>query len=298
VQNKILSILIAFLLGISISGFAQVSADSSNTQGKDSSRLQLKKVWTYSLMAPGFGQIYNKQYWKLPISYGSIGSFAYLGWKENKNFQTIKSDYTSLIANPDIEVDLDQYRIDTLKSIQLRNNYYKGMGVFIWATVLDAVVNYETDGHLPAKATIYSTMMPGLGQIYNKQYWKVPIIYAALSGSWYMASSNNYKYQKVLTSLRNYNATNEDIIINGQVKDKDTAIRYKDYVRRNRDISYLVFGLTYVLQILDANVDANMLDYDISDDLSFHIEPVYFNNPTNPYSITSSTVGLGLNFNF
>jgi len=125
----------------------------------------------------------------------------------------------------------------------------------------------------PRKAAILSSALPGLGQIYNKKYWKVPIIYAGLFTSAYYINDNNIQYKRYknayLKRLDN-NPNNDDFV--GKYSSGDLLI-LKDFYRRNREISILCFIGTYIINVLDASVDSHLFDYDISEDISLQIKP-------------------------
>ena len=125
----------------------------------------------------------------------------------------------------------------------------------------------------PRKAAILSSTLPGLGQIYNKKYWKVPIIYAGLLTSAYYINENNIQYKQYknayLRRLDN-NPNNDDFV--GKYSSGDLLI-LKDFYRRNREISILCFIGTYIINVLDASVDSHLFDYDISEDISLQIKP-------------------------
>ena len=125
----------------------------------------------------------------------------------------------------------------------------------------------------PRKAAILSSTLPGLGQIYNKKYWKIPIIYAGLLTSAYYINDNNVQYKlykdAYLKRLDN-NPENDDFV--GEYSSGDLLI-LKDFYRRNREVSILCFVGTYIINILDASVDAHLFDYDISEDISLQITP-------------------------
>ena len=125
----------------------------------------------------------------------------------------------------------------------------------------------------PRKAAILSATLPGLGQIYNKKYWKIPIIYAGLLTSVYYINDNNIEYKRYkdayLRRLDN-NPDNDDFV--GEYSSGDLLI-LKDFYRRNREVSILCFIGTYIINVLDASVDAHLFDYDISEDISLQITP-------------------------
>ena len=130
----------------------------------------------------------------------------------------------------------------------------------------------------PRKAAILSSTLPGLGQIYNKKYWKIPIIYAGLLTSAYYINDNNVQYKlykdAYLKRLDN-NPDNDNFV--GEYSSGDLLI-LKDFYRRNREISILCFVGTYIINVLDASVDAHLFDYDISEDISLHMTPTSTTN--------------------
>ena len=122
------------------------------------------------------------------------------------------------------------------------------------------------------KATIFSACLPGLGQIYNKKYWKVPIIYAALGGIIYWGSSNQSNYKLYSNNLRAI-FDNDPETNNTTVYSADQLISEKKYYKKQRDMAIMLGGLVYVINIIDANVDAHLKTFDISDNLSLQLKP-------------------------
>ena len=144
----------------------------------------------------------------------------------------------------------------------------------------------EFNNKVPKKAAIYSAILPGAGQVYTKKYWKVPIIYAGLiTSAYYINESNNY-YQLYKTTY--LNRIDGDISDNLDYELPELKI-LTDHYRRNREVSTLLFVLTYVLNIVDASVNAHLFDYDVGEDLSLHIQPIYFSK--------ENATGLSLSFN-
>ena len=125
----------------------------------------------------------------------------------------------------------------------------------------------------PKKAAIYSAVIPGAGQIYTKKYWKVPVIYGGLITSAYYINESNDLYQLYKSTY--LNRLDGDFNDNLNYSDSDLRTLTEHY-RRNREVSALLFTLTYILNIVDASVNAHLFDYDVSEDLSLHIQPVYF----------------------
>jgi hypothetical protein len=150
--------------------------------------------------------------------------------------------------------------------------------------------------NIPAKATMYSAVLPGLGQIYNKKYFKVPIIYGGFIGLGYYIAFNNTRYLKFKQAYYDLNDNNpltksyETTYPNASwdYTDKSNYDQYNqtfidniDYWRRNRDILIISTVGLYLLNILDANVDANFIDFDISEDLTMNFEPIIVDPITN-----------------
>jgi len=144
--------------------------------------------------------------------------------------------------------------------------------LFLCITCINAIAQ-KTDHKIPKKAGIYSAIIPGAGQVYTKKYWKVPIIYAGLITSAYYIKENHNSYRTYKESyLNRLNKNNSDEFQEYSNSDLKTLT---DYYRRNREVSILLFTLTYFLNIVDASVNAHLLNYDISDNLSINIKPEY-----------------------
>ncbi|HHW81432.1 MAG TPA: hypothetical protein GX746_07060 [Bacteroidales bacterium] len=138
----------------------------------------------------------------------------------------------------------------------------------------------------PTKAVIYAAIFPGLGQIYNRKYWKLPIVYGgflgfsyaiAWNGRYYTDYSNGY--QDIMDddpetdSWKNFLPYGADPEMVDQAWLRDVMKRRKDFYRRYRDLSIIGTVAMYALSILDAYVDAQLFDFNISTDLSLRVEP-------------------------
>jgi len=144
----------------------------------------------------------------------------------------------------------------------------------------------EYGDKIPKKAALYSAILPGAGQVYTKKYWKVPIIYGGLITSAYYINESNDLYQLYKSTY--LNRLDGDFNDNLNYSDSDLRTLTEHY-RRNREVSALLFTLTYILNIVDASVNAHLFDYDVSEDLSLHIQPVYFSK--------ENASGISLSFN-
>ena len=217
----------------------------------------------------GFEQIQNKQYWKLPIVYGGLAATTGAGfyfrnqWKQGAG---------------------DQY----LKYSQW---CFWGTGLVYWGTLMDGVVNYKRNvPNQAGKATLYSILLPGLGQAYTGEYWKIPIYYGLMGGAAHYFIVNNRNYQRYRMLYNELSAEGSTLTI----MSPDGAKSYRDIFRRYRDYSAVAFVAFYLLQVIDANVFSYMRDFDLSDDIAMNVGPaVITDTPAFAYGGPSSYVGSG-----
>jgi Ca2+/Na+ antiporter len=160
----------------------------------------------------------------------------------------------------------------------------------------DTTVVDSSKLHSPKLATIMSAVVPGLGQVYNKKYWKVPVVYAGFGIIGYSIYKSSKNYNQFLTAYtyRNDNDPTTIDTVFTQYRNEDIIIA-KDYYRRNRDLSYIIGVLWYVINIVDATVDAHLFYFNLSDDLSFSVKPSLL--PSNS-SIYSAVPCVSLNIGF
>ena len=140
----------------------------------------------------------------------------------------------------------------------------------------------EPKSHSPKKATIYSAILPGLGQAYNKKYWKIPVVYAGIGTIGYIAiwNGNNYNDYRSAFDYKTGTITEADqeIIDIAKRYSNESLITIRDYYRRNMELSWIIMALWYGLNVIDACVDAHFFEYDISDDLTLKVEPMLQTN--------------------
>lgn len=192
-----------------------------------------------------------------------------------------------------------QAQVDTTASDSLTlgdiapNNYTpKAERIFTDSIVKEKAI--IPGDHSPAKAAMLSSVFPGLGQIYNKKYLKVGLVYAALGAASYAIvwNQDQYKiYERAFYSQIDDDQTNDQF---DGVYDERQLIELQNFYRQQRDLSIILGALAYGLQILDAYVDAHLMYYDVSDDLSLRWEPAVINNQAN----MPSAVGLGITLSF
>lgn len=128
--------------------------------------------------------------------------------------------------------------------------------------------------HSPHKATIMSLVVPGLGQVYNKKYWKVPIIYAGLAGTLYFAFQERDQFNNLKEAyIKRVDDDPTTVDTKYQNYSNENMLNLIDYHRRNRDLLFIASGIVYALNVVDAAVDAHLYYFDLSDDLSASIRP-------------------------
>jgi hypothetical protein len=136
----------------------------------------------------------------------------------------------------------------------------------------------DSVAHSAHKATIYSLVLPGLGQAYNKKYWKIPIIYVGFGVLAYNFKINNDETRKFTEAYRyvinkdSFPTDNEYVI---RYPDPNNLLQGRNFYRRRVELTLIFTAVWYILNVLDATVDAHFFDYDISDNLSLRVEPVF-----------------------
>jgi len=177
-----------------------------------------------------------------------------------------------------------------------------------------SVVRKRNEDHSPKKAAMLSAIVPGLGQVYNRKYWKVPIVYGVLGGVSYLAYRNVRYYQFwhdgliIKNAISNGQKTSTDFLYyanNHKYKSFSTDLdadelnslseaqfqTANDDFRRNRDLSFFFLGILYMCNVLDATVDGHLYNFDVSNDLSLHVQPTYISS----YSYFSApSMGLSI----
>lgn len=260
--------------------------------------LRIGTMFVGSMVIPGLSQIYNRDWWKLPVIYGGIGTCAGLGGYYLHQYNLSKKAYEAAYAadpNTTLRIDYAARQRGTWLLV--------GAGLIYWGSLMDGAACYKKDIYPhPGRATIYSILLPGLGQAYNGEYWKIPIYWGCIAGSIHFLYTNNTNYQR-FKRIHN-EATNPDIEYTGPIS-AETAVWYRDVYRRYRDYSIVATALFYLLQIIDANVFAYMHDFEVSENISMRLEPAVLSND-NIYAMNSApgfipggnSIGLKLGLRF
>ncbi len=168
----------------------------------------------------------------------------------------------------------------------------KEEGILIIKDSITPIENY--DPLAPQRAAFYSAVLPGLGQAYNKKYWKIPIIYAGMATGVYFYLQNDKDYDRFRSAYKRrlagftddeFYGDNEDPIISNQ-----RLIDAQKTAQKNKDVSIIVSLVFYLLNIIDANVDSHFRQFNVSNDLS--LKPKLDFNPVNAQS------NYGLSFTY
>jgi len=260
--------------------------------------IKIGTMFAGAVFAPGTAQIYNKQYWKLPIVYGTIGSFCGVGGYYRSQYNKTVKLHTAWEEAGDLTIE--EPVLDT-RAKNLSTWMFVGAGVCYWASLMDGTVFYDrTQKNSPGRATLYSLLLPGLGQAYNGEFWKIPIYQGGLMTATYFCITNNTNYKR-FKSIHNQ-ATSPDVEYTGSISG-ETAKYYRDVYRRYRDYSILGIVAVYLLNVIDANVFAYMHDFEVSEDLTLQLEPTIL-SPDCTYAmsgranINDGAVGLRLGIRF
>lgn len=164
----------------------------------------------------------------------------------------------------------------------------------------------------PKRALWLALVLPGAGQIYNRKYWKIPIVYGGFVGCIYAMQWNNQMYRDysqayldIMDDDPNTQSYNQFLHLGNKIDDTNIE-RYKklfksrkDRYRRWRDMSFFVLVGVYALSVIDAYVDASLSEFDISKNLSLSVEPTIMNNYNdNRISLKSNSIGVSCSLNF
>ncbi len=170
----------------------------------------------------------------------------------------------------------------------------------------------------PLRATMLAVAFPGMGQVYNRKYWKIPVVYAGFGALFYSAGFNSRSYTTYVKAYQDFtdlipetnsyltlipaNPTTYDPVLYPESYDPSSALYYKngllrmvDYYKRYRDLSYIGIAAWYLLSILDANVDASLYNFDVSNNLDITFAPMLLPLPGG-YTGAGITANIRLTF--
>lgn len=253
------------------------------------------RVTLLSLVAPGFGQVYNRQYWKLPIIYAGIGGFVAGGMIFNNQYQTLKNDYQRTV---DLGLPPEAQQSAKAKMMQMgssRTLMFALAGATYLYSIADAAFNYRGNVDPIRKATTLAAVFPGMGFVYTKTYWRLPIYYGGFIALATVIDYNGRSYQRyrdAYNALTDGNPATVDEF-NGKYSPELIA-RVRNAYRRDRDLAIIGMAAAYLLSILDTYVIASLKNWDVSDDLAFRVEPTIIDTRFNAKDMNSAPAGYGL----
>ena len=201
----------------------------------------------------------------------------------NKSLCSLLFFFLLILSSSAQEKQKDTTAIDSVKTDLTR----KGV------VVKDVIVEKreEINPLAPSKAAFYSAILPGLGQIYNKRYWKVPLVFAAIGTGVYVYINNDDLYDRFRTAFKRRKAgfiddefydINNSGIVPGDPDLSDAALQDgQERYQRDRDLALVVTIGLYALNIIDANVDAHLRQFNVDDNLSMDFKPYLEYNPIN-----------------
>lgn len=154
---------------------------------------------------------------------------------------------------------------------------------------------YVYDPLAPSKAAFYSAIFPGMGQIYNKKYWKAPIVWAALAIPVYYYQINNSDYKRFRTAYKlRKNGLVDEFTVNGvEIVSTQTLETAQEQLRQNRDTSLLTGVILYILQIVEASVNAHLIQFNTDDNLTIKPQLIF-----DPIRVETPSIGITFKYNF
>ena len=286
----------------------KVKKEKADREPFISDSMGLSRVALLSAVLPGFGQIYNKHYWKLPILYSTVGASLTMFIRENNKFKPLKKEFNALTDQGLMRTE----EMNRVQSQMIRHNtlreVYLGAAIASYIYFIgDAAVRYSTNEVSGVKrATTLALICPGAGQIYNKSYWRVPIVLGGFATTIYCIDWNNRGYDRFKKAYRLRADYDKDPTLYPDGSPDEFNGRYsgtflknlRDSYRRNRDLCIILTAGMYILQVIDAHVDAHLRDFDISDDLSLNMMPMvdYAYSPALGKGTPTFGMSIGINF--
>ena len=259
--------------------------------------LSFTAVTAVSAVVPGFAQLYEENYWKIPVEYAAIGLPLWAGINQHKVYKRYKAEYDVLKANPNTtQADRTPVQTKMLKHQSYTTMLFGAAVASYMGFLVDGVMNYPSDLSHIQKATTLSLVCPGAGQIYNGSYWKVPIVVAGMASMLYVIDWNQRGYDRFKTAY-DLATDGDDSTVGEFPNTSEESLRsIKNAYRRNRDLAIIGTVAVYLVQVADAHIDAHMQAYDISDNLSMKIQP-QITQTASPDGLVNN-LGFNMSFNF
>ncbi len=214
----------------------------------------------------------------------------------NKSLCSLLVFFLLILSTTAQEKQKDTTAVDSVKTDLTKK------GVVIKDVIVEK--REEINPLAPSKAAFFSAILPGLGQIYNKRYWKVPIVYAAIGTGVYAYVYNDDLYDRFRTAFKRRRAgfiddefydPNNSGVVPGSPDLSDAALQDgQERYQRDRDLALVVTIGLYALNIIDANVDAHLRQFNVDDNLSMDFKPYLEYNPIN----ANPNYGMALTIKF
>lgn len=283
--------------------------DTADTTAIDSAALKPRYNWLFrdslnfslttaaSVVLPGFAQLYEEQYWKIPLEYATVGLSVLGGIRQNNLYKSYQAEFDRMVNAGATQTERTAVQTQMLKHKSYRTLFYGAAVASFMGFLVDGVLNFPGDdiSHI-AKASTLSMVCPGAGQIYNGSYWKVPIVVAGLASMVYVIDWNQRGYTRFQQAYK-YATDDDDATVSEFPSTSVESLRsIRNSYRRNRDLAIIGTVAVYLVQVADAHIDAHMQAYDISDNLAMKIEPQIIQT-SSPNGITNN-YGLNLSINF
>ena len=259
--------------------------------------LSFSLVTAASAVLPGFAQLYEEKYWKIPVEYAAISLPILAGLKQDKLYRQYKTEYDVMKANPNTtQADRTPVQTKMLKHQNYRTLLWGAAVASYMGFLVDGVMTYPSDLSHIQKATTLSLVCPGAGQIYNGSYWKVPIVVAGLASMVYVIDWNQRGYDRFKTAYDLATDGDDNTVGEFPNTSEESLRSIKNSYRRNRDLAIIGTVAVYLVQVADAHIDAHMQAYDISDNLSMEVRP-QITQTAGPDGLTNN-LGFSMSFNF
>lgn len=258
--------------------------------------LSLSATTLLSIPLPGFAQLYEEKYWKIPLEYAMVGLPLWAGLEQNKKYLSYKTEFDKLAASGATQEERTPVQTEMLKHKAYRTMLIGTAVASYMGFLVDGVVNHPSEMSDIQKATTLSFVCPGAGQIYNGSYWKVPIVVVGMASMVYVIDWNQRGYTRFKTAY-DLATDGDDATIGEFPYTSEESLRsIKNSYRRNRDLAIIGTVAVYLVQVADAHIDAHMQAYDISDNLSMKVSPCI--TQTMGKSGITNNFGFNITMNF
>lgn len=250
-----------------------------------------------SVVLPGFAQLYEEKYWKIPLEYAMVGLPAWGAFHQHKIYQGYKAEFDKMAASGASQEERTPVQTKMLKHKSYRTLFMGAAAASFMGFLVDGIVNFPSPDITDIqRATTLSLVCPGAGQVYNGSYWKVPIVVVGMASMVYVIDWNQRGYSRFKLAY-DLATDGDDTTIGEFPNTSEESLRsIKNSYRRNRDLAIIGTVAVYLVQVADAHIDAHMQAYDISNNLSMKIEPQII--PTVGADGITYNYGMGMTVNF